>query len=68
MGDHLIGREIVPHVESCRELNKRLLDYPQQQKDKEVKLDSRRKRGPATNPNIPAVSEGRYSPKHPRGK
>ena len=58
MGDHLIGRETVPHVASCRGLNKRLLDYPQQQKDKEVKLDSRRKRGPATNPNIPGVSEG----------
>ena len=27
MGDHLNEREIVPHVESCRELNDRLLDY-----------------------------------------
>lgn len=46
MGDHLIGREIVPHVASCRELNKQLLDYPQQRKDKETKLDFRRKLGP----------------------
>ena len=44
MGDHLIGREIVPHVASCRELNKQLLDYPQQRK--ETKLDFRRKLGP----------------------
>lgn len=47
MGDHLNEREIVPHVESCRELNKWLLDYPQQRKDKETKLDFRRKLGPA---------------------
>lgn len=46
MGGHLIGREIVPHVASCRELNKQLLDYPQQRKDKETKLDFRRKLGP----------------------
>ena len=67
MGDHLNEREIVPHVESCRVLNKRLLDYPQQRKDKETKLDFRRKFGSATHPNIPGVSEGRYSPKYPRG-
>ena len=58
MGDHLIGQEIVPHVASCRGLNKRLLDYPQQRKDKETKLDFRRKFGSATHPNIPGVSEG----------
>ena len=58
MGDHLNEREIVPHVESCRELNKWLLDYPQQRKDKETKLDFRRKLGSATHPNIPGVSEG----------
>ena len=46
MSDHLIGQEIVPHVASCRGLNKRLLDYPQQRKDKETKLDFRRKLGP----------------------
>ena len=46
MGDHLNEREIVPNVESCRELNKQLLDYPQQRKDKETKLDFRRKLGP----------------------
>ena len=58
MGDHLNEREIVPHVESCRELNKRLLDYPRQRKDKETKLDFRRKFGSATHPNIPGVREG----------
>ena len=58
MGDHLIGQEIVPHVASCRGLNKRLLDYPQQRKDKETKLDFRRKFGSATHPKIPGVSEG----------
>ena len=52
MGDHLNEREIVPHVESCRELNERLLDYPQQRKEKETKL------GSAIHPNIPEVSEG----------
>ena len=57
MGDHLIGREIVPHVASCRGLNKRLLDYPQQRKDKGTKLDFRRK-----------FAWVRYSPKYPRGK
>ena len=46
MGDHLNEREIVPHVASCRELNKWLLDYPQQRKDKKTKLDFRRKLGP----------------------
>ena len=58
MGDHLIGQEIVPHVASCRGLNKRLLDYPQQRKDKETKLDFRRKLGSGTHPNIPGVTEG----------
>ena len=58
MGDHLIGREIVPHVASCRGLNKRLLDYTQQRKDKETKLDFHCKLGSATHPNIPGVTEG----------
>ena len=54
MSDHLIGQEIVPHVASCRGLNKRLLDYPQQRKDKETKLDFRRKLGPA----LTQISQG----------
>ena len=62
MGDHLNEREIVPNVESCRELNKWPLDYPRQRKDKETKLDFRRKLGSATHPNIPGVSEGTLPP------
>ena len=62
MGDHLIGQEIVPHVASCRGLNKRLLDYPQQRKDKETKRDFRRKLGSSTHPNIPELSEGTLPP------
>ena len=62
MGDHLNEREIVPNVESCGELNKWLLDYPRQRKDKETKLDFRRKLGSATHPNIPGVSEGTLPP------
>lgn len=54
MGDHLNERKIVPHVESCRELNKWLLDYPQQRKDKETKLDFRRKLGPV----LTQISQG----------
>ena len=49
-------------------LNEWLLDYPQHLKDPVIKLDFRRKRGSGSKPNIPGVSKGRYSPKHPRGK